>query len=71
MKTFLITVCETYDGYEWHEKCLVTADNKEELYAMPEADLAYYGHEDIGSDICIENVQELTKQEFDLLSKFL
>ena len=68
MKNFLITVCETYDGYEFYEKSLVQANNAEELYGMSEEELAYYGHEDIGSDVSIVNVQELTKQEYQLLS---
>jgi hypothetical protein len=67
MKHYLVNIEEQYEGFEWHSHCIIDANNKAEIYYMKENDLSYYGHEGIGSEIYVRNVQELTDVEYNVL----
>lgn len=72
-KYWLVTFVETYDGYEWREKCLVTTNHngsKKNIFNMSETELAQYGF-DIGSEVAVDDVKELTKEQYDVLVQFI
>ena len=70
-KYFAFECCETYDGYEFRSTHVTTAGHIDEVSNMSGEELEDYGHADSGSDVSIEYIREITKEEFDILAKYL
>lgn len=71
MKNFVIEIVESYDGYIFRSRHLLKEKNADTIYNMSEKELEYFGHEDSGSEVRVEDMQEVTDIEYNVLKNYL